>query len=602
MRIIVFLLMVLSLILVMSACVTLFKPVQIEDRMVNHDEVVMFDLRDYTSSQNVDAVQYDVVSGVGSIEAGHYYRWRADFYTDGGSNGVSEVTVRATNERGRHREDTFAIVVNRIPHAPVLIPPSPKDGEENTEWSVRLSWSSYDPDVECNQIDDFLKYDLYFGTDDDPPLLRSGITHNFLTVDDLEYGRTYFWQVVVKDRNSAVEGDVWSFTTRAMHSLTIEVIGKGLVEKEVIFDPLDTSDYPHETEIKLTAIPEEDWELQKWTVQTGEDEEEFFGIELEIIMDADKIATAVFVLKTYTITVVANPEDGGEIEGAGTYEHGEEIELTAIPNEGYLFLNWTEDTEVVGTEDTLTFIAEEDRELVANFERKSHTITATVEPEDGGTVNNEVLFQGTYQHGDEVILEAEPSEGYEFVSWTESGEVLDEDNPYVFEADSDRNVVANFAWKSYTITATAGEGGSIDPEGEVVVEHGEDQSFTITPDEGYMIADVQVDGESVLDDLDNSTYTFEDVQDDHTIHAVFSKKVYTITATVSPKGAGTVNDVETFTDTYEHGETVSLEAVAEDGFVFARWEEDGTEVADGNMYEFTAVQNRELTAHFDSVD
>ena len=51
--------------------------------------------------------------------------------------------------------------------------------------------------------------------------------------------------------------------------------------------------------------------------------------------------------------------------------------------------------------------------------------------------------------------------------------------------------------QTYTITASAGEGGSIDPSGEVTVNAGETQTFTITADEGYVIADVKVNGESV---------------------------------------------------------------------------------------------------------
>ena len=72
----------------------------------------------------------------------------------------------------------------------------------------------------------------------------------------------------------------------------------------------------------------------------------------------------------------------------------------------------------------------------------------------------------------------------------------------------------------YTITATAGEHGSIDPDGEVEVPVLRDQLFTITPDPGYMIDTVLVDGEEVTVGED-STYTFTDVIANHTIHATF---------------------------------------------------------------------------------
>lgn len=72
----------------------------------------------------------------------------------------------------------------------------------------------------------------------------------------------------------------------------------------------------------------------------------------------------------------------------------------------------------------------------------------------------------------------------------------------------------------YTITAEAGEGGTISPSGSVSVNRGGDQSFQITANEGYVIADVLVDGQSVGT---VGQYTFEDVTANHTIEAVFEQ-------------------------------------------------------------------------------
>ena len=71
------------------------------------------------------------------------------------------------------------------------------------------------------------------------------------------------------------------------------------------------------------------------------------------------------------------------------------------------------------------------------------------------------------------------------------------------------------------ITATADEHGKIAPTGDVAVPKGESKTFTITPDSGYHIKDVLVDGKSVGA---VSTYTFENVVDNHTIHANFARK------------------------------------------------------------------------------
>ena len=72
------------------------------------------------------------------------------------------------------------------------------------------------------------------------------------------------------------------------------------------------------------------------------------------------------------------------------------------------------------------------------------------------------------------------------------------------------------------ITATADEHGKIAPAaGTITVPKGKSETFTITPDSGYRIKDVLVDGKSVGA---VSTYTFENVVDNHTIHATFARK------------------------------------------------------------------------------
>lgn len=73
----------------------------------------------------------------------------------------------------------------------------------------------------------------------------------------------------------------------------------------------------------------------------------------------------------------------------------------------------------------------------------------------------------------------------------------------------------------YTITAEAGNGGSISPSGSVSVTAGENQTFTITADDGYEIVNVTVDNKSVGA---VSSYTFENVSANHTIKAIFKEE------------------------------------------------------------------------------
>ena len=72
----------------------------------------------------------------------------------------------------------------------------------------------------------------------------------------------------------------------------------------------------------------------------------------------------------------------------------------------------------------------------------------------------------------------------------------------------------------YTIKATAGSGGSISPSGNVSVREGGDQTFTITPDKGYAVANVKIDGKRIGA---VKSYTFENVRRTHTIEVIFVK-------------------------------------------------------------------------------
>lgn len=85
----------------------------------------------------------------------------------------------------------------------------------------------------------------------------------------------------------------------------------------------------------------------------------------------------------------------------------------------------------------------------------------------------------------------------------------------------------------HTISVTAGKGGSISPKGAVSVADGENQTFTITPDNAYEVFEVKVDGTSIGA---ATSYSFDDVTEDHTIYAVFRQKSAT-----SPSPAPTQN-------------------------------------------------------------
>ena len=77
-------------------------------------------------------------------------------------------------------------------------------------------------------------------------------------------------------------------------------------------------------------------------------------------------------LPIWVIDAIPNPIDGGIVTGNGEYEENAICTLTAVPNEGFIFTNWTENGEVVSTEAGYTFMASGDRSLVANFRIPIH--------------------------------------------------------------------------------------------------------------------------------------------------------------------------------------------------------------------------------------
>lgn len=121
---------------------------------------------------------------------------------------------------------------------------------------------------------------------------------------------------------------------------------------------------------------------------------------------------------------------------------------------------------------------------------------------------------------------------------------------------------------TYIINATAGENGTITPNGEVTVNAGESKTFTITANANYQIADVLVDGASVGA---VSTHTFSNITANHTIHASFEPMTFIITATagengtITPNGEVTVNAGTSQTFTFTPNANYVVKEVLVDG-------------------------------------
>ncbi len=122
---------------------------------------------------------------------------------------------------------------------------------------------------------------------------------------------------------------------------------------------------------------------------------------------------------------------------------------------------------------------------------------------------------------------------------------------------------------TYTITASAGTGGTISPSGTVTVNRNANRSFTITPNTGYSVDRVTVDGSSVGA---ISTYTFSNVTANHAISASFKANAtkYTLTINKSGSGSGTVSNNPSGSS-FSKGTVVTLSATPGAGSSFAGW-------------------------------
>ena len=163
--------------------------------------------------------------------------------------------------------------------------------------------------------------------------------------------------------------------------------------------------------------------------------------------------------------------------------------------------------------------------LTAQWTVNQYTITYDLA---GGTVEGN---PDTYTIETVAFTLKNPTKsGYTFTGWSGTG--LDGENNMTVTipkgSTGNRSYTAHWRYNGgggsgysyYTIKATAGAGGSISPSGNVSVREGRDQTFTITPDKGYAVSNVKIDGKSIGA---VKSYTFENVRRTHTIEVIFMK-------------------------------------------------------------------------------
>ena len=197
-------------------------------------------------------------------------------------------------------------------------------------------------------------------------------------------------------------------------------------------------DFNHFETCTLTATPAAGYYFVRWTKGS-----EIISTEAVYSFEVTESATykAHFAKYTYAITAEANPEEGGTISGTGeSFYYNTTCQLIANHSTGYHFVNWTLDGVEVSTNRIYNFTVTESAHYIANFELDTFEITASVDPEEAGTITG----AGTYNYGETVTLTAEANTDFRFENWTENGEVISEEATLTFTVEGDRQLVAHF--------------------------------------------------------------------------------------------------------------------------------------------------------------
>ena len=263
------------------------------------------------------------------------------------------------------------------------------------------------------------------------------------------------------------------------------------------------------------------------------------------------------------------------------YDPNTSITLSATPNSGYIFTGFSGDINT--TQNPYQFNITRPVSVVANFQKSSvptYTITATAGP------NGKIEPSGTIsvpQGGSQTFI-ITPNQGYHIDKILVDNNVVPNTNTYTFNnVTANHTISVSFAINSvetYTINASAGSGGSIYPSGTITVSKGASQQFTITPNSGYAIQDVLVDGNS---QGKISSYTFSNITSNHQIYASFEKtggqteyKKLSIDFKGSGSGTvfsypGTMNCKNDCSDWFVKGTTVTLTANPDSRSEFIGW-------------------------------
>lgn len=358
------------------------------------------------------------------------------------------------------------------------------------------------------------------------------------------------------------------------------------IEGEGTTNPVEgTHTYEEGTVVDLEADPATGWYFVEWQGPVASNG----SSQTTVLMDEDKEVEAVFDMIDYTLTVTHIGQGTTTPSGASTVHFGDEIGLTAVPAQGWMFSHWTGPVASPGSASTVVFIEGNTNVEAVFIEIPPNMVSLTVTHIGQGSTNpsgTDTVTEGTV-----VDLVAVPASGWHFVEWlgpVESANTATS-SITVLESTTATAVFEPDQVERYTLyIAVDGNGTTTPIPGSHSYEPGEIVNLNAIPGSGWYFVDwVGIHGSVV------SNGTIE-MNGDRWITALFNEEeMEMVTLTVNIQGNG-ITDPDEGDHDYPIGEepvVVDLYTSADPGWYFDGWigDVDNDQVVMDDDKEITAV-------------
>lgn len=274
---------------------------------------------------------------------------------------------------------------------------------------------------------------------------------------------------------------------------------------------------------------------------------------------------------TYQLKVDLTPSNAGSVSpSSGTFDSGENVELTAISEEGFRFVEWLGDQS--GSTNPLSFEMDENHTVTARFERKEYPLSIAVDGE--GAVYErviETLSETSYKHGTTVELTASAAQGWSFSHW--EGDLDGEKSEIRVTIDQKVEVTAVFTKALFPLDIHIVGNGSVEQRvieslSATEYESGSTVELIAIPDDEWRLVNWKGDLESQEDTVRVK------IEKETDIIVVFEKPiVHNVNMLIDGEGEVNLAVLEggEFGSGYEEGTRLRVVAKPADGWIFVEW-------------------------------